>query len=162
MKEKEDKNGYSLFAVILITVLIITTYTAFYLIHLQLPYDRFDRLVDNFNKIAVGIAALVALFVGQSWVNIKREKDKTIKDFLRKFPHDNFGKDWEIVEPESLPGAYYVYDMKRKQVHHILNMKTVYDLGWHIYLNTSKKITDKVFRKIKVGDRIRTQGEAGE
>ena len=53
-------------------------------------------------------------------------------------------------------------DIKNKRVHHVLNMKTIYDLGWHIYLNTSKKIEDKKFRSYEVGERIETQGEARE
>lgn len=39
-------------------------------------------------------------------------------------------------------------------------MKTVYDLGWHIYQR--KTISDSLFQSYKIGDRVRTQGEVGE
>lgn len=146
----------------MIVLIMVFVFALFILAYWYLSLTQFKLLTDSFNKIAVGLSALLAVFVGQNWVSRQEEKERKIKEYTKKYPHNKFGKDWEIVEPQSIPGAYYVFEKGEQIVHHILNMKTVYDLGWHVYLNTSQKIKDDQFRSYKVGDRIRTQGEAGE
>ncbi|MBI2029498.1 DKNYY domain-containing protein [Candidatus Gottesmanbacteria bacterium] len=77
--------------------------------------DIVESLSPNtlFNKIAVGLSALLAVFVGQNWITKQEEKEKKIKEYAHKYPSGKFGIDWEIVEPQSLPGAYYVFEKKR-------------------------------------------------
>ena len=144
----------------LIILLIILAFAIFFLLYLLLPINNFNALAENFNRIAVGLSALAAVIFGAPLISREIEKDKRIKEYLKRFPHEEFSKDWEIIESEKLPGAIYVFDKKSKMKHHILNMKSVYDLGWHIY--PRKTIKDNLFQSYKVGDRIRTQGEAGE
>jgi len=161
MSNKDERND-SPIPVRLIILIILAVFVIFLFTYQNLSLSKFKLLTDSFNKIAVGLSALLAVFVGQNWVAKEDEKEKKIKKFLNEYPHDKFGKDWEIVEPQGSSGAYYLLEKKKRIVRHILNMKTVYDLGWHVYLNTSKKIQDNLFRSFKVGNRIRTQGEAGE
>jgi len=161
MKQEQQENS-SLQGVLLILLVVIVIFDLFIFAYKQLSLTLFALLTDSFNKIAVGTAAILGVIVGQKWVFKQEEKDKKIKQYLRQFPHDKFNEVWQIIEPKSVPGAYYIFEPHKNTVHHILNMKTVYDLGWHVYLNTSKKVNDKIFRSYTVGDRIRTQGEAGE
>lgn len=158
-KQENTGNRVPLKTIILIVVLV---FVLFILAFQCLPLTQFNLVVDSFNKIAVGLAALLAVFVGQNWISRQEEKERKIKEYIKRYPHNKFGVDWEVVEPQSSPGAYYVFEKNKQVVHHILNMKTVYDLGWHVYLNTSQKINDSKFRSYEVGERIRTQGEAGE
>lgn len=144
----------------LIILLIIFFFSLFLLGYVTLPTWKFDLLTESFNRIAVGLSALAAVIFGPTIVSKELEKDRKIKEYLKRFPHDKFGEDWEIIESDIYPGAIYVLNKKTKTKHHILNMKTVWDLGWHIYQRNT--IRDSVFQSFKVGDRIRTQGEAGE
>lgn len=162
MNNKNEENGYWRIPIWLIIEIILGVFVIFWVVYCTLPLLEFKLLTESFNKISVGLAALLAVFVGQNWITKQDEKEKKIKEYIGKYPHNKFGQKWEIVEPQGNPGAYYVFEKERKIVHHILNMKTVYDLGWHVYLNTSRKIEDNLFRSYEVGERIRTQGEAGE
>lgn len=144
----------------LIIFLIIFSFVLFFLAYVCLPLKEFNILTDSFNKIAVGLSALAAVIFGPTLVSRELEKDRKIKEYLKRYPHEKFGKEWEIIESERHPGAIYLFDKKTKTKHHILNMKTVYDLGWHIYPRIT--IQDSKFQSFNVGDRIRTQGEAGE
>lgn len=159
MTNKQAHEGGYIPRVILILIIVVT-FIVFYCAYLSFPADKFDILTESFNRIALGISALIAAFFGQYWVNIRIHRDKKIKEYFKKYPHDKFGKNWEIIESENYPGAIYVLDRNNKTKYHILNMKTVYDLGWHIY--PRKRITDQEFQSYKVGNTIYTQGEAGE
>lgn len=162
MKNEEQEDTNNKIPLIVLIFIVLLVFGLFTLAYQSLSLAQFTLLTDSFNKISVGLAALLAVFVGQNWVGRQQEKERKIKEYLKKYPHNKFGKEWEIVEPQSVPGAYYIFEKREDTVRHILNMKTVYDLGWHVYLNTSRKIRDNKFRSYKVGERIRTQGEAGE
>lgn len=144
----------------LIVLLIILAFVLFILAYMLLPLKEFSTLTESFNRMAVGLSALAAVIFGPTLVSRELEKDRKIKEYLNRYPHDKFGEDWKIIESEKHMGVIYLFDKKIKTKHHILNMKTVYDLGWHIY--PRKTIKDGTFQSYKVGDRIRTQGEAGE
>lgn len=144
----------------LIVLIIILAFAIFLLSYVLLPIDKFNTLTESFNRIAVGLSALTAVIFGPTLVSREIEKDRKIKEYLKRFPHNKFSEAWEIIDSEKFPGAIYVLDKKVKTKHHILNMKTVYDLGWHIY--PRKTIENSLFQQYKVGDTIRTQGEAGE
>ena len=158
--EKTQVLGDKIITRTLIVLLIILAFAIFLLLYILLPIDKFNILTESFNRIAVGLSALAAVIFGPTLVSRELEKDRKIKEYLKRYPHDKFGTDWEIIESENHMGAIYLFDKKVKTKHHILNMKTVYDLGWHIY--PRKTIKDNTFQSYKVGDRIRTQGEAGE
>lgn len=146
----------------LMLLLIIFAFLLFYLLYQLLPPARFDILTENFNRIAVGLSALAAVIFGPSLVGSELEKDRKIKEYIDKYPYDKFGTEWDLIQSKKYLGAIYLLDKKLKTKHHILNMKTVYDLGWHIYWHKIKTLEDNVFQNYKVGERIRTQGEAGE
>lgn len=161
--EKTQEFGDKIITRTLIVLLIILAFAIFFLLYLLLPINKFNTLTESFNRIAVGLSALAAVIFGPTLVSRELEKDRKIKEYLKRYPHDRFDKNWEIIEnEENPPGTYYLFDKKAKTKHHILNMKTVYDLGWHIYLHLSKKIKNSEFMSYQVGDRIRTQGEVGE
>lgn len=143
-----------------IILLIIAFFEGFFLSYLCLSSSNFNTLTESFNRIAVGLSALFAIIFGPSIVSKEIEKDRKIKEYLRRFPHNKFSLEWEIVQSDAYLGAIYVLDIKNKIKHHILNMKTVYDLGWHIY--ERKTIENSVFQSYKTGDTVRTQGEAGQ
>lgn len=145
---------------ILIVLLILLAFVIFVLAYVLLPNDKFNILTESFNRIAVGLSALAAVIFGPTLISRELEKDRKIKEYLERYPHDKFDKEWEIIESEKHRGAIYLFDKQGKTKHHILNMKTVYDLGWHIYPRNT--IKDEVFQSYKVGDKIRTQGEALE
>lgn len=158
--KSEDASTDKIITRTLIILLFILSFEIFVLLYLLLPIEKFNVLTDSFNKIAVGLSALAAVIFGPTLVSKELEKDRKIKEYLKRYPHDKFGNNWEIIESENHIGAIYLHDKKAKTKHHILNMKTVYDLGWHIY--PRKTIKDDTFQSYKIGDRIRTQGEAGE
>lgn len=163
MKNEEEiklDEGNKIITRRLLVLLTVLTFEIFFLLYLRLPLDKFDTLTESFNRIAVGLSALAAVLFGPTLVSRELEKDRNIKEYLKRYPHDKFGKEWEIIQSDEHLGAIYVLDKKEKTKHHILNMKTVYDLGWHIY--SRKTIKNTEFQAYKVGDRIRTQGEAGE
>lgn len=158
-----DKTPYDADKIItrrLLFLLLVLAFALFLLAYVLLPLEKFKTLAESFNLIAVGLSALAAVIFGPTLVSRELEKDRKIKEYLKRYPHDKFGIDWEIIESENHMGAIYLFDKKVKTKHHILNMKTVYDLGWHIY--PRKTVKDETFQSYKVGDRIRTQGEAGE
>lgn len=157
-----NETGYQKTQLIHIILVVILVFELFLWAYQCLALKEFILLVDSFNKISIGISGLLVIFLGQNWIAKEDLKEKKIKEYLKIYPHSQFGIGWEIVEPGNLPGAYYIYNKKTEMVHHILNWKTIYDLGWHVYTHLSKKISDDEFRSFKVGDRIRTQGEAGE
>jgi len=144
----------------LVVLLIILASLLFFLAYMLLPINKFDILTENFNRIAVGLSALAAVIFGPAIVSRELEKDRKIKEYLARYLHDRFGKDWKIIQSKNHIGAIYLFNELSKTKHHILNMKTVYDLGWHIY--ERETIKDSLFQSYKVGDRIRTQGEARE
>ncbi len=137
------------------TCLLLTFLTAYSLNDLKI-------VSEIFNSFAIGISALLGANIGTFFVMEELNRRKKTKEYLRRFPHNSFGKDWEIVESKSVPrGTYYIYDKRQHTKHHILNMKTVLDLGWHIYLPFSKIVPDKTFINYETGDVIKTRGEAG-
>ncbi len=158
--EKTQEYGDKNITKRLIVLLMILAFAFFFLSYMLLPIDKFSILTESFNRIAVGLSALAAVIFGPTLISREIEKDRKIKEYSKRYPHDKFNTDWEIIESEKFPGAIYLLDKKVQTKHHILNMKTVYDLGWHIY--PRKTIENSSFQSYKVGDRIRTQGEAGE
>lgn len=160
MNEKQEYRGDRYITRTLLILLILLAFSIFLFFYVYLPTDKFDILTESFNRIAVGLSALAAVIFTPTLVSRELEKDRKIKEYLKRFPHDEFGISWKIIESERYPGAIYVLNINKKIKYHILNMKTVYDLGWHIY--PRKTIKDAIFQSYRVGDRIRTQGEAGE
>ncbi len=158
--EEKHKNEDRVVTRRLLILLIIFVFFIFILAYQIFPVKKFNLFVDSFNKIAVGPSALAAVIFGPSLVSRELEKDRKIKEYWKRFPHENFGKKWEIIASELYPDAIYVLNFNNKVKHHILNMKTVWDLGWHIY--PRNQLPDKQFKGYKVGDTIRTRGEANE
>ena len=131
----------------LMVLLIILAFGIFYLSYQLLPPDKFNILTENFNRIAVGISALAAVIFGPSIVGGELEKDRKIKEYVEKYPYNKFNIYWNLIESKEYPGAVYLLDKKLNTKHHILNMKTVYDLGWHIYWHKINKLDDLEFQK---------------
>lgn len=127
--------------------------------YILIPSDL-AAFADIFNKLSLGIAALLGAFFGSSYVRDLMERRENIKYYLKKYPHSEYGKKWEIIESVKNPGPIYLFDIKKSQKYHIVNMTTVYDLGWHIY--PRKSISDNLFLSYSVGDRISTFGNVRE
>lgn len=144
-----------------ITVLIFIS-LLFILAHFFfVPLNRLAALSDNFNKVAIGIAALITAYFGTSYFREELYRRRTIKEFREKYAPDKHGKTYKLIESEKAPGAIFLLDLVTKKKHHIWNMKTMYDLGWQTFL-PAEQLKDEKFKVISTGEPIRTRGELGE
>lgn len=78
----------------------------------------------------------------------------------KKYPINEYGNKFRIIESENAPGAIYLYDLVTLHKHHIWNMKTDYDLGWQVFKR--ERLPENEFHSTLIGDPIRTTGELGE
>lgn len=143
----------------LMTVILIAL-TVFVALHLFLPLKRVNAMADNFNKVSIGLAALLTVYFGSSYVREEISRKRAIEFYKSKYPPEKYKKTYRIIESEESPGAIYLHDLESLQKHHIWNMLTVYDLGWQSYPRESMKHTD--FLSIINGDAIRTRGDLGQ
>ncbi len=141
------------------TVILITL-AVFVTLHLFLPLERLSAMADNFNKVSIGLAALLTVYFGSTYVREEISRKRAIEFYKSKYPHEKYKKTYRIIESEKSPGAIYLYDLESLQKHHIWNMLTVYDLGWQSYPREPFKHTD--FLSIMNGDAIRTRGDLGQ
>lgn len=146
------KNGLILVS-ILLTIVFIGA-------HVCLPLNVIQAISDDFNKIAIGIAALITAYFGSTYFLDERARQKQIDLYMKNYPPEKYGKSWKIVVREDRTGEPHVLDVETSTKHHIWNMKTIYDLGWQFYDRESVKIPD--FNSYHVGKKIRTRGELGE
>lgn len=141
----------------LITVLFIVI---FIVLHLIFPIELINAISDNFNKVAIGIAALITTYFGSSYLRDELSRKRSINYYKKKYPPENYKKTFRIIESEDAPGAIFLHDLESLHKHHIWNMKTVYDLGWQTYKRET--LPKEEFLSILLGDPIRTRGDLGE
>lgn len=147
---------YRIFVLISVCIIILLIY--FY----KPSLSQLSIISDIFNKFAIGVAAILGVIFGKSLV-VESERRNKINQYLKRFPHNKFEAEWDIiVNIDASHGVYYLFERKKKIKHHILNMKTVYDMGWHIYLHKARQVPEKEFFSYDVGDVIKTWGEARE
>lgn len=132
----------------------------FVLLHLLFPVGFIAAISDNFNKVAIGIAALITAYFGSSYFREELSRKRSIEHYRKKYPPENYKKKFRIIESEESPGAIFLLDLDTLHKHHIWNMKTVYDLGWQLYERES--LPNKEFLSYLIGDPIRTRGDLGE
>ena len=132
----------------------------FILLHLLLPLALVNALSDNFYKVAIGVAALITAYFGSSYFREELSRKKSIEHYRTKYPPNVHGVKYRIIESETQPGAIYLHDLETLHIHHIWNMKTVYDLGWQSFERV--RLSSQDFDSILIGDPIRTRGELGE
>ncbi len=132
----------------------------FVYIHLVFPTDPINSISDNFNKIAIGIAALVTAYFGSSYFRDELSRKRSIEYYRKKYPPEKYKKTFKIIESENRPGEIFLLDLESLHKHHIWNMKTVFDLGWQLYKRES--LPDEEFLSYLIGDPIRTRGDLGE
>jgi hypothetical protein len=144
------------------TILIVIGITVFVLLHVfNRPFQSVD-VFDNFNKLAIGIAALITAYYGTNYF-IEEVSRKGKIDYYRKlFPYDEYGKTWEIISREDSKGQPHVLNIKTSEIHHLWNQKTIYDLGWQFFWKDERLVKKSEWEKFKRGDYIRTRGELGE
>lgn len=116
---------------------------------------------DIFNKIAIGIAALITAYFGSSYFREELTRKRSINFYRKKYPPSQHNNTYKFIESEKTPGAIFLLDLKSLHKHHIWNMKTMYDIGWQIYL-PANQLPDSVFLSYSIGDPIRTRGDLGE
>lgn len=117
-------------------------------------------LSDIFNKIAIGIAALITAYFGGSYFFAEALRKRMVDRYRKMFPYDKYGKTWDIVVRDDRTGEPHVLDKKMSVIHHLWNMKTIYDLGWQFY--DRKPVKKDKWDKYERGNYIRTRGELGE
>ena len=143
-------------------IYLITTAAllVFVLLHLVFPLKTTNLIFDDFNKATIGIAAIITAYFGSSYFFEEVTRKRRIDNYRKMFPYDKFGNAWEIVVREDRPGEPHVLNKKTLEIHHLWNMKTIYDLGWQFY--EKKPIEKNVWNTYKRGNYIRTRGELGE
>lgn len=140
--------------------LILFALVIFLLFHYLFPLEVTRTISDNFNKIAIGIAALMTAYFGTSYFIEEVMRKRKIDFYRKEYPYDEYGKTWEIIVREDRTGEPHVLDKQTNEIHHLWNMKTIFDLGWQFY--ERKSVSKKKFDSLKRGDYIRTRGELGE
>lgn len=145
-----------------ISLIVFFAITLFVLSQLYFPLEKTNLIFDNFNKIAIGIAALVTSYFGSSYFLEEVLRKRRIDNYRKMFPYDKYGETWEIIVREDRTGEPHVLNKKTSKIHHIWNMKTMYDLGWQFYDYQSKPVEKDVWDSYKRGDYIRTRGELGD
>lgn len=140
--------------------LLLIVVASFILLHLILPLELTKTISDNFNKVAIGLAAIITAYFGSSYFREELEHRKNITHFRKKYPPENFKKTYKIIATKNNPGAVYLLDLENSHKHHIWNMKTMYDLSWQDF---HKELLDQEeFDSYTNGLPIRTRGELGE
>jgi hypothetical protein len=139
---------------------VVAVLALFLLLHLILPIQTVNAMADNFNKVAIGSAALLTVYFGSSYVREEISRKRAIEFYKSKYPPEKYKKKYRIIESENAPGAIYLHDLESLHKHHIWNMLTVYDLGWQSYPRESLKHSE--FLSILNGDPIRTRGDLGQ
>lgn len=132
----------------------------FILLHLVLPLELISAISDDFNKIAIGIAALITAYFGSSYLREEISRKRNIAFFRRKYPPEKYKKTYRIIASQEDPGAIFLHDLESLLKHHIWNMKTMYDLGWQTY--ETELLSKEEFLSILSGEPIRTRGDLGE
>lgn len=132
----------------------------FVLAHFVLPLEPLKAASDNFNKIAIGIAAIITGYFGSSYFREELSRKRSIEFYRKKYPPENYKITYRIIESERNPGAIYLHDLESTFRHHIWNMKTVFDLGWQTY--DRERLTHEEFMSYIDGPPIRTRGDLGE
>lgn len=143
------------FYLIAIIALII-----FIVLNLCLPLEKANILFDSFNKVVIAFAAIITAYFGSSYFFEEVLRKRRIDNYRKMFPYDKYGDTWEIVVREDRNGEPHVLNKKTSEIHHLWNMKTIYDLGWQFYDRKPVKI--KVWNTYGRSDYIRTRGELGE
>ena len=154
MKMKFPKLPNRLISIIIVSIVI------FIGTHICFPLNVVQAIFDDFNKVAIGIAALITSYFGSTYFLDERSRQRQIDLYMKNYPPEEYGKTWKIVVREDRTGEPHVLDVKTSTKHHIWNMKTIYDLGWQFYDREPVKIPD--FNSYHVGKKVRTRGELGE
>ncbi len=141
-------------------LIIFVTLVVFVLLHLYLPLEKANIIFDDFNKAAIGIAAIITAYFGSSYFFEEVMRKRRIDGYRKTFPYDKYEDTWEIVVREDRTGEPHVLNKRTSEIHHLWNMKTIYDLGWQFY--ERKPVKQSVWKSYKRGDYIRTRGELGE
>lgn len=141
--------------------LIVVILVLLFLLPYQLfSFEKTNIIFDNFNKYAIGIAAIITAYFGSSYFFEEVLRKRRIDNYRKKYPYDKYGDSWEIIVRSDRNGEPHVLNKKTSEIHHLWNMKTIYDLGWQFY--PRKKIKKSTWNSYKRGDYIRTRGELGE
>ena len=133
----------------------------FVLLHFVMPTNLTSELADNFNKVAIGVAALITAYFGTSYFREELTRKRSIEYYRKRFPPGKYGVTYKFIESKKTPGAIFLLDLEGLQKHHIWNMKTMYDMGWQVYL-PAEALPDNEFLSYLTGDPIRTRGDLGE
>ena len=143
-----------------LSIVVVLFFILFVASHFLLPLDKLNAIFDNFNKLAIGVSALMASTAGSLYFISEFQRKQLIETYRKRYPLNKYNKDWKIIVREDRTGEPHVLDINKKSRHHIWNMKTIYDLGWQFYDRQSIKKNE--FDSYIIGDPIRTRGDLGE
>ena len=142
-----------------VPIIVVLSIILFIVMHLVLPLDRVNAMAENFNKVAIGLAALLTLMLGNNLFE-ETTRSRNIEYYKKKYPQEEFGEKWILIAPKDDPGAIFLRDKESLLKHHIWNMKTMYDLGWQQL--KIELLPREDFLSILMGESIRTRGDLGE
>ncbi len=97
-----------------VCLLLIVFLILFALIHFILPLDKLNAIFDNFNKLAIGVSALIASFAGSLYFIDQFQRKRFIDLYRKSYSLDNYGKKWKIIVREDRIGEPHVLDMIKK------------------------------------------------
>lgn len=142
-----------------IIVFLFTIIAGSFLFVLLLPVFGVDmKHVENytnvFNKLALGIGALIAGFAGLKALDILEPK---VEKLRKKYPVSKLGIDFDLIKDESNPDHIYIHEKGTNIVDHIYNPKTFRDLNFRTYKDRIKTISKNEFEKLELRDTIRTR-----
>lgn len=158
-KQKKGKPDFLKFRINLL-LLILLIITIFFAVHVFFPLEIISTIFDNFNKVAIGIAALITAYFGSSYLTEEVTRKRHIDYYRKRYPPQNYPTKFKIIVSEEDPNTVYLLDLEGLKKHHIWNMKTMYDLAWQNYKR--EKLPKEEFLSYLDGDPIRTRGDLGE
>src|SRR3989344_2368983 len=85
-------------------ILTILIFSVFILIHILFPMELISAISDNFNKEAIGIAALITAYFGSSYFREELSRKRSIKFYREKYPPQQHGKTYKFIESVKTPG----------------------------------------------------------
>jgi hypothetical protein len=179
MKKFTSKAFLAELVIILVFLLVLYGAIILFIFPFLVQPKTYELVVDSFNKIGIGIGALIAGLAGVRYLDKEVEKEdvaEKVKKYREEFPLDEFGtyfdknKKYFLARNDSGGDEIYIAEkldtddkLKRFKFYHIGNRYTFRDL----FLGTGltgkiQSLMDDYFTVCDYGEPLLTRGELGE
>src|SRR5688500_9156741 len=95
-----------------VSVTVFLLLVIFIVLHWVLPLEKANLIFDDFNKLAIGIAAIITAYFGSSYFFEEVMRKRRIDHYRKIFPYDKYQENWEIVVREDRTGEPHVLNKK--------------------------------------------------